>query len=538
MQFWQALVNTALLGTDKKSVDPAALPDALRGLAEKIPAADREAHFLKIAALATGYLRAGTGPRQAAPPALPVCEPETAPYCPPAATRLLRTLLDGGQPYLTLLGYWLDRCHARGWVVPPDAVVRLLDAGTEKKYHSLHEGIRRVLGKRGHWLAQLHDGWGYVIEGAADPERTWQEGKPAQRKEVFAAVRAQDPGKALGWLESAWPAESAKERKELLELLAVNLGPADEAFLQSRRQEVLALGGKAKAAHLEIKAAATDLLLSLPDGALSREVWERVQPYFGKTKKLLSLSGTPVLHLALPEGGDDFLNAATMHGQFGLDKSSPHARYSDAEYWLSELVRYVPPRRWQEHFGLDAAGTLGVFADADAFWKGRDKAALSLFAVALADATYRHRDAAWASAWLAHLPKHATRAEARAQVLALAELLPPGDLEKFVETHLDQPSAHEELLTAPRLRPWPLPMAHAILRNLAQSGQDYYRMQQHQSFIEKAILHIPAAVLSELEPYRKLPGNGNEYMQRQWTDRVETPLAHLLQLRGEIEKMG
>ncbi len=55
---------------------------------------------------------------------------------------------------------------------------------------------------------------------------------------------------------------------------------------------------------------------------------------------------------------------------------------------------------------------------------------------------------------------------------------------------------------------------------------------------------LPVPVPADVDPvrgrlsYRKLPGGGNEYMQRQWTDRVETPLAHLLQLRGEIDKMG
>ena len=203
---------------------------------------------------------------------------------------------------------------------------------------------------------------------------------------------------------------------------------------------------------------------------------------------------------------------------------------------MSELLQYITPRRWQEHFDRDAGGSLAIFADTDAFWKGRDKSALSIFAIALADAAYLHGDAAWASAWLEHLPNNNLHGEARTQILRMGELLPPAALEKFVTTHLDQPSAHEELLTAPRLRPWSLSLTHAILRKLAQSGQDYYRLQQHQAFLEKAALHVPAAVLPELEPYRTIPG-GNEYMQRQWLDRVETPLAHLLQLRGEIENM-
>jgi hypothetical protein len=536
MNFWQDLINTSLLGTGRKPLDPAFLPDELRPAVSPTAPADPEAQLLKTSALATQYVRAGTGAQSLVLPSLPVCAPETAAYSPAEANRLLSTLLAEESPCGPLLEYWLDKCRAKGWIVPPDYLVRVLAAGAEKKYQHLQSNIRPVVGKRGLWLASRHEAWEYVLQSDADLELLWQEGRPAQRKEAFSALRERDPALALSWLEQSWSGESAKDRKDFLERLKSKLNPGDETFLTGCREEVLGLGSKAKAVHQEIKALTTQLLLSLPGSALSRQVWERVRPYFQQSRKFFSLSGGQHISLVLPGGEDTFFNVSIMHGQFGFDKSSPLPGYTDAQYWLSELIRCIPPLRWQEHFGTDAAGALALFNGAgEGFRKSKEKAAHPLFIRSLADAIYCHQDSAWAAAWLKLYPQGVPD-ETRPQVHQLCALLPPAELEQFIMAHIRQPAELADLLTSPQRPAWSLSFTHYVLQRVHQSAHEYYLLQPNQNFLEKAIRHIPGEILHELGRYQPVPAGG-EHAQRQWTDRIETPLIHRLHLRQAIDQL-
>jgi hypothetical protein len=91
MQLKEYIINTALIGTDKKSLSVNELPEQLRSSATKLfeKSEDSESLFLKTAALALNYYRGGIEPIKLN---LNVekAEDETGPYCSDSATAVLK----------------------------------------------------------------------------------------------------------------------------------------------------------------------------------------------------------------------------------------------------------------------------------------------------------------------------------------------------------------------------------------------------------------------------------------------------------------
>ncbi|WP_432057688.1 DUF5691 domain-containing protein, partial [Streptomyces sp. bgisy022] len=199
---WDALVTTALLGTDRRT--PPGVPPG--------PAAP--AALLDAAAEATLGRRAGLLPVRAAERPWPA-PPDPRPVLPPAATRRLETLLSdrpspsggrrGAAPDLReLLPQWLAAANDRGFAAPPALLPALLDAARGRT--DLRPAALRFAGPRALWLARLNPDWRFALratpggalarsgpEGPAGYQRLWQEGLFAERVALLATLRSRGP---------------------------------------------------------------------------------------------------------------------------------------------------------------------------------------------------------------------------------------------------------------------------------------------------------------------------------------------------------
>ncbi|MBX6752159.1 MAG: SWIM zinc finger family protein, partial [Micromonosporaceae bacterium] len=108
----------------------------------------------------------------------------------------------------------------------------------------------------------LHPG----VEETADPS-AWETGSPAQRRGYLATLRRQDPAAARARLTDGWATLAATERADLLQTLAIGLGPDDEPLLQS------ALDDRRK----EVRVVAADLLTVLPGSAYQERAIARAR---------------------------------------------------------------------------------------------------------------------------------------------------------------------------------------------------------------------------------------------------------------------
>ena len=306
-------MSAALLGTQRRRVDPAGLPAAVRPLVSGAP----EEALLTAAAVLANYRRAGHVP-VLPHERLPAAEPDGRPLVPPAARRRMpRVPVD-------LLGEWLQAVHARGMRVSPEHLPVLAEAARTRP--PLRVPLAAVAGPAGSWLGEHNPAWSFLVTvtvtvtdaGAADGEKVWEYGSPLQRREWLGRTLAADPDAARAALAATWAREPAGERADFLAVLAEHLGPADEQFLETALDD--------RAAQVRQRAAA--LLAHLPGSRLAARMGERAG-------RLVRGDGER-LAVTLPDPADPAL----------LRDAGGGGRPADL---LSAIVAATPLAHWAQH---------------------------------------------------------------------------------------------------------------------------------------------------------------------------------------------
>lgn len=306
MRGWDGLVSSALLGTDRRPVDFADLPPAVR---EQL---GDTSDLLDAAALATLYKRAGRLPLQGIEP-LPVAEGEDRPLPRPNAVRRLAAMLAGFQT--AALGEWLRIADANGWGIPPEHLPALADyARGRPEYRAL---VVAAAGRRARWLADLNPDWRFLHEAVDDDPQLWTHGTSLQRRAWFRRQRQQDPAAALDALRAVWPTEPAAARAEFLQQLVTGLSAADEEFLEQ------ALDDRSQ----EVRRAAAGLLPRIPGSQYGRRMAERVWSHLVVSQGVLAVTLPQRISKAMERDGID------SQAQVGLGRRA---------WWLQQLVAAAP----------------------------------------------------------------------------------------------------------------------------------------------------------------------------------------------------
>lgn len=355
MSGWPALVATAVLGTERRTPDAAALPPVLRDAVG--PARGPEDALLTAAAGLAVYRRAGHRlPAAEAPPPVPA-PPDPRPAVRPAAAARLQGFLAGRDR--ELLAEWLAAVAARGLRVPPAAVPGLLDLATGRR--ELRTPVETMAGTVGAWLAAQHEPWGWAAP-VDDPE-VWRLGGRAARRRYLAARRQADPDAARAVLEAAWPQEDGDSREALLAALEEGLAPADEPLLEA------ALDDRRAA----VRARAAALLARLPDSRRAARMVARLDP-------LVSWGGDRLV-VALPA------DCPADWERDGIAARPPRGTGARA-WWLQQLVAATPLAWWTARTGATPEALVALPLLDPAVVAGWQAAAV------------RQADAAWARALL------------------------------------------------------------------------------------------------------------------------------------------
>lgn len=153
MQFWDNIVHTALLGTDKRQLKKEDISPNLVEVYELINQInDKEEQYLNFAAVAFNYRRCG---------ALPLnksiiysnAKDDVQVYCSLFAQQVLNDIVSiENYPLLEL---WLQKCNNSDQIVQPECIPLLFDVAV--KYKPLQPQISVVTGKRGEWLLPLNE---------------------------------------------------------------------------------------------------------------------------------------------------------------------------------------------------------------------------------------------------------------------------------------------------------------------------------------------------------------------------------------------
>lgn len=372
---FEELVKHALLGTSRggatRTAPAGAMDDAVKSLAFESP----EDRLLATAAIASAYEVCGAQPPRAASSAPPAAADAYQP-CSHRAGELLAIILSMSQTPArqSLLTQWLTSAAAVRVRPPHHALPELLAIAASQR--AIRAAVEAVIDERGRWLVSLNPSWRETATNTGDDEAQWQTGKRDQRVEVLRRRREADAAGGRAMVQSSWREDAAEDRVAFVETLRVGLNADDEPFLEA------ALDDRSKL----VRAAAANVLARLPASAFVKRAIERVSPLLqfqaGAKGGFLKKAKPDTITVTLPP---DAYDAAWARD--GIVEK-PEDRTGRRQWWLLQMVRFIPPSHWSAVWQRTPAECLaaasGEFAD--------------VLVRAWTDAASAHEDRAWSAA--------------------------------------------------------------------------------------------------------------------------------------------
>jgi hypothetical protein len=458
MQFWDNILNTAMIGTDKKQVGVADVPVEL---AEPVTViynneeADKEQKFLQLAAVAFNFRQTGVTAFQkevshsAAPP-------EEKDYCSLAASQILKDVLS--EESIPLLKFWLQHCDGKQQIAMPETLPALLGTGTQ--YKNLQVLIASCCGKRGEWLSGFNEAWNF--SSTQTGEELWQTGTPEQRKIIFRETRKINAKLAREWLQQTWPQEDANTKTGFLELMPENISEEDIPFLDSLSTE------KSK----KVKEEAIKLLKQIPGSAIVKQYQELLQQsvIIKKEKALLGMVSKKNLQFKLPASFDETIFKT------GIEKLSSSKEISDEEFIIYQLIQSVPPSFWEEQLDSDPETIIDLFQ--------KDKTGKKMIP-ALVIAITRFNDTSWAINFMQH---------SETFYIDIIPLLQASQQEAYSNKFFDNYPDNIIQYATQRETEWSVELAKNIFKHTAKNPYKY-----NKSFYNQYIHLIPGPAVAELE---------------------------------------
>lgn len=387
---WSALLPAATVGTDRQP-GPWPLADSdIGALARQAAAAaaNPATGLLRAAAvIATCSLAGAQGPvwAEALPPAAP--DDTRAPLPAGSALDAVAWALREGPTRLQHDA--LLRTGQAGLRLPAPLLPLALEVG--RRSVALRAPLLDALGERGLWLAAQRPDWSYAAGATAtEPhDATWTEGTLEQRRAWLVQARLDNPATSRERLQAALPDLPARERADLVAVLATALSGDDEALLDTLRTD----------RSREVRQAALQLLLRLPAAAHPQRAAARLTRLLTQERDLLRKRWVLDAPTAAP--------ADAKADQ--LDTPRPEKEsLGERAWWLYQLVRQVPLGWWCAHTGMTAAELL-------AWGSGTDWA--EALVRGWADVLFAAPDDDWCDALLDRWPP--AMRESPARVLAL-----------------------------------------------------------------------------------------------------------------------
>lgn len=450
------LARRALLGTRAETTPlstPTGQAELDAALSRLVQPESPAASLLRQATLLSLAERAGRVPDcPAFPPAEP-CPDDATPPLPKRAEATLRRVLNGFLPQLT--APLVEAAAAHGYRVPPALLPALLEWGKQGQNRPY---VRAVACRKAHWLAAQNADWRYLVD-ADRADAAFETGTPAERREALRQLRAEDPASALQRLQSGWKQEPPTGRAGLIEALAEGLSQADEPFLEA------ALDDRRK----EVRLAAANLLVRLPESRLVARMRARLLPCLKLRKSLLSST----LEIELPAECD-----AAMERD-GINPKPDIKGIGERAAWLMHMLACVPladicqaldvsATRWRE---LCAKHEFGLVLRLGGTWAAANCHDFQLAAL-------------WLGDLLDHDEWHADVLHRVKPRLEGARELEPIALRAFKAQRVEAIKTLLPLLPAP----WGDELGAAVMAQVPDTTTDWWLLR---NCLERALTHLP-----------------------------------------------
>lgn len=363
MSFKEALVTTALLGTENQGLSTLDCPGELRewidSLMQQSESIGRERTVLHAAAFVYSHARAGA--------LLAKYEgkmPELAPaeIMPAISVKASQHLDILSQFHYNLLEEWFQIVAQQGRRIREDRLAHALSLGATDS--ALQPLVRKVVGERGKWLSGYNTDWRYVrLEDAeVDWEKVadqWAIGSLDERIELLTIGRKNDPVRALNMLASTWKEEATEARVKFLDCLDQGLSMSDEVFL-----EETALNDKRK----EVRTVAQRLLTLIPESRYQQRARHRlfsavqITTFAPSGLAKLNPNHKPkrIWEILIPEVDKEMMRD-------GIVAKSSDSTLGDKAFVLMQLVSAVDPFDFAKKYQIDYEELLDMAEDC--MWK-------------------------------------------------------------------------------------------------------------------------------------------------------------------------
>lgn len=404
MSAYAPLLASAMIGTEKHPVVAPAIEGDVGALLAAVTATETDDTEKMLACLAalSACVQAGRQGAHATGGAPAAAPPDTLPRIenPEQVALLQWTFAEGSTRLQQQVCLALAR---RGMRLADVVLPAALDAGARSR--ALRAALLPALGVRGRWLATQHDAWAYASLRAQDDDidQRWNEGSLDERVRVLREERATAPANARERLAASFDELPARDRGELLPILAIGLSADDETFLAAQLKD----------RSRDVRQGAASLLAALPSSALAARAATRLDALLKQERRLLVK--TWVIEAPEAAGADwkaDGIDAARPNGE----------SLGERAWWLYLLARQVPLAWWTARLSMTPADLL-KWAKAGAWTEALVRAWL--------DALLIERDVAWCEALLDDWP-----AKLLSDPATIAMLLPPALREKHWERQL------------------------------------------------------------------------------------------------------
>lgn len=491
MEYWDNIIHTALLGTDKRQLKKEDFSEDLAEAFDMIPqSGEKEEQYLSIAAVAFNYRKCGVMPVNKIVERT-VAKEEVKVYCSSEAHQVLNDVLSIESQ--SLFALWLQECNNKNQIVLPEYIPLLFDLAL--KYKQLQQLIIPIAGKRGEWLLPLNNTWKF--EPAGVNEDLWQTGTLDQRKNFIKELRQTDPTKARELLQQAWAQENANTKAELLKQLTLGISNEDVEWFEQLMSEK----------SQKVKEEALKLLKQIPTSYIVQQYWEILKQslHIKKERGLLGIGSKTVLEIALINNIDESIFKS------GIEMIASEKNSSDNDFILYQLISAVPPSFFEQHFGLDKQVIIDVFLKSKS---GKQ----FITAFGLAAAIFKEVD------WL-----KAIIGVSKDQFYPQAfELLSNEEIEKYAIPFLTKSEAYLTIESISKYYKgeWSLILTREIFKYTVRNQYGYPR-----SFYNQNILSIPAAIIPEFDTFTP----DEEYLKNMWNKTSEY-LFQLLSLRTQTLK--
>jgi len=489
MNYWQQVIQTALIGTDKQTLSANDMGEDLLPVIATITSnqnIDKEEQFLQLATVVNQYTSCGTEAIVKTGISLPICEAETTAYCSPHAMAALKDILQ--EDSTSLLALWLQHCSNKELIVEPALLPILFDKAIQHK--QLRPYAATCFGKRGAWLSQLNSEWNFAI--TASDEELWQTGTADQRKKVLEQLRITNTTQAREWLQQTWPQENAASKQNLLEAFATNLSADDIPWLEGLSNEK----------SQKTKEQVLGLLKQIPNSTIVQQYIALLQQsvILKKEKTMFGLSSKQVLQITMPEIIDEQLVKS------GIEKLSNTKEFSDDEWIAFQLMRQVPPTVLEKHFHLSAADIIQFLQKEEATKK---------FVPAIVTALVQFKDEQWAIAFMQYSTTF---------YLDILPLIPAQQQEFYSKKFF---KGHEQSIiqyAVDRTTAWSVELTQLIFTFTAANHYHYYRnfYNQHIHLIPIQANTILEACTPSEEYAKNSWNNTKEYIQKLLTLKQQT----------------